>query len=122
MKISKEEILNQISSMSLVELVELIDAIEKKFGVSSINYSNVNSSNLKDKKEEKNEFDLFLKSIGSNKIAVIKSVRSFMNLGLKEAKDLVESSPVMLKEKMNKKDLDLFKKSLEDAGALIEIK
>ncbi len=124
MNIDKNKILDQISSMSLVDLIELIDAIEKKFGINSSEYM-FNSSrkdNVSKIKEEKNEFDLFLNSIGPNKIAVIKIVRNFLNLGLKEAKDLVESAPVLIKDKINKKDLDVLKKSLEDSGAVIDVK
>ncbi len=124
MNINKDKILDQISSMSLIDLIELINAIEKKFGVSSSDYK-FNSSekiNLKTVEEKKNEFDLFLNSIGNNKIAVIKIIRNFLNLGLKEAKDLVESFPVLIKEKINKKDLDILKKSLEDVGATVSIK
>ncbi len=124
MNINKDKILDQISSMSLVDLIELIDAIEKKFNINSSEYK-LNSSKNKDDvkiKEKKNEFDLFLNSVGSNKISVIKIVRNFLNLGLKEAKDLVESSPVLIKEKMDKKNLDVLKKSLEDVGAIVDVK
>ncbi len=120
---NKDKILEQISSMSLIDLIELIDAIEKKFGINSNEYKFTSSAeNVSKIKEEKNEFDLFLNSIGPNKIAVIKIIRSFLNLGLKEAKDLVESSPVLIKDKMNKKDLNILKKSLEDSGAVVDVK
>ncbi len=121
-KINKEEILEKISSMTLVEIVELIDAMEKKFGISSKDYQKNILNNEKSKKVEKNEFDLFLNDIGKNKIAVIKIIRSFLNLGLKESKDLVESAPVLIKEKIIKKDLDIIKKSLEDVGAVVLVK
>ncbi len=123
MKISNKEILNKISSMSLIEIVELIDLIEKKFGISSKNYelNNIDNKNKIDKIKKK-EFDLFLDSIGDNKIAVIKIIRNFLNLGLKEAKDLVESFPVLIKNKIQKKDVDLLKKSLEEVGAKVTIK
>ncbi len=122
MKITNDEILNKISSMSLIEIIELINAIEKKFGISSEDYKidNNNSSKIKEKKKE--EFNLYLDSIGENKIAVIKIIRNYLNLGLKEAKDLVESCPVLIKNKINKNDLDLIKKSLEEVGAIITIK
>ncbi len=121
--VNKDKVLEQISSMSLVELVELIDSIEKKFGIKSSDYKfNSSEKNVSEVKKEKNEFDLFLNSIGPNKIAVIKIIRGFLNLGLKEAKDLVESSPVLIKDKINKKDLYILKKSLEDSGAVVDVK
>ncbi len=119
---SKEDILNKISSMSLIEIVELIDAIEKKFGINSNDYQFGKISNQNQNIKEKEEFDLFLNSIGGNKIAVIKVIRNFLGLGLKESKDLVESCPVLIKEKINKKDLDILKKSLEDVGAEVLVK
>ncbi len=121
MQITKKQILEKIYSMTLLEIVELIDDLEKKFGISNI--QNFNTNNLdNNKKIKKNEFNLYLKSIGTNKISVIKIIRNFLNLGLKDAKDLVESSPVLIKEKMNKIDLDSLKNSLEEVGATIEIK
>ncbi len=123
MKITKEEIIEKIYSMSLIEVIELVDLIEKKFGIVKSDYNmSLNSLESSKRNEEKNEFDFYLKSIGSNKIAVIKVVRSFINLGLKEAKDLVESCPVLIKKNVNKKDLELFKKSFEEVGAVIEVK
>ncbi len=123
MKVNKEEILDAICSMSLIEIIELIDAIEKKFGITSANYKTLDTNNnLNEKVKEKTEFNLYLKSIGSNKIAVIKIIRSYLNLGLKESKDLVESCPILIKEKVSKKELDVISKSLKDIGAQIEIK
>ncbi len=122
MKITKEDILETISSMSLIEIIELINDIEKKFGITQSNYQNLNiSQNIKEKKE-KEEFDLYLKSIGNNKIAIIKIIRSYLNLGLKESKDLVESCPVLIKKDINQQDLQNIKKSLEENGAQIEVK
>ncbi len=123
MKNNNKEILDKISSMTLVEIIELINDIEKKFGINSINYqlnNDINENNIK--KVEKKEFDFYLNSIGNNKIAVIKIVRSFLNLGLKESKDLVESCPVLIKNKIQKKDSDLLKKSLEEVGAEVILK
>ncbi len=122
-QITKDQILDTISSMSLLEVIELIDAMEKKFGISNnVNLNYTSNDNVVIKKEEKNEFDLYLNSIGKNKISVIKIIRNYLNIGLKESKDLVDSCPVLIKEKINKNDLDILKKSLEDAGAIIEIK
>ncbi len=125
MQITKEEILERISSMTLIEIVELIDAMEKKFGIDSSSISvdlNKNNESLNKDNNKKTEFNLYLNSIGNNKISVIKIIRSYLNLGLKDAKDLVESCPVLIKEKVNLKDLELIKKSLEEVGAVIEIK
>ncbi len=123
MQITKKEILEKISSMSLTEILELINDMEKKFGVSSSDYQSNNILVEKEKKNtEKTDFDVYLKHVGNNKIAVIKIIRSFMNLGLKESKDLVESFPVLIKKKVNKKEVDILKKSLEEVGAVIEIK
>ncbi len=119
---NKEEILQKISSMSLTEILELISDIEKKFSISSSDYQVNSFSKDVQKEDKKTEFDVYLKNIGNNKIAVIKIIRNFMNLGLKESKDLVESCPILIKEKINEKDLNILKKSLEEAGAVIEIK
>ncbi|QJC34201.1 50S ribosomal protein L7/L12 [Enterobacteriaceae endosymbiont of Donacia cinerea] len=121
MSITKEQIIKAIESMSIMDLMELISSIEKKFGVSSI-INEKNNNQEKEEKEEQTEFNIYLKSIGKNKISVIKAVRSIMGLGLKEAKDLVESAPVILKESINKTEaLDLESK-LKISGAEIEIK
>ncbi|QCI19624.1 MAG: 50S ribosomal protein L7/L12 [Buchnera aphidicola (Brevicoryne brassicae)] len=122
MSITKEQILQAVSEMSVMNVVELIAAMEEKFGVSA-NMSISSNNNLeKDIHEEKTEFDIFLKVIGPNKVSVIKTVRSATGLGLKEAKDLVESAPTVLKENISKEDAESLKKTLEDVGAEIEIK
>lgn len=122
MSITKEQILEAVSEMSIMNVVELISAMEKKFGVSANISMQSNNNNEKKADEEKTEFDVFLKAIGPNKVSVIKSVRSATGLGLKEAKDLVESAPTVIKENINKKDAESLKKTLEDVGAEIEIK
>ncbi|QCI20200.1 50S ribosomal protein L7/L12 [Buchnera aphidicola (Brachycaudus cardui)] len=122
MSITKEQILNAISEMSVINVVDLISAMEEKFGVSASMPINSNNNNEKDLQEEKTEFDIFLKVIGPNKVSVIKTVRSATGLGLKEAKDLVESAPTVLKENISKEDAESLKKTLEDVGAEIEIK
>ncbi|QJC37419.1 50S ribosomal protein L7/L12 [Enterobacteriaceae endosymbiont of Donacia thalassina] len=122
MSITKEQIIEAIESMSIMDIMELISSIEKKFNVSSMITNEKINNQKKEEKEEKTEFNVYLKSIGKNKISVIKAVRSIMNLGLKEAKDLVESAPVILKESLNKEEaLDLESK-LKNSGAEIEIK
>lgn len=122
MSITKEQILNAISEMSVMNVVELISEMEKKFGVSANMSINTGNNNEQKTVEEKTEFDVFLKVIGPNKVSVIKSVRSATGLGLKESKDLVESAPTVVKENMSKNDAESLKKTLEDAGAEIEIK
>ncbi|MBZ2279345.1 50S ribosomal protein L7/L12, partial [Buchnera aphidicola] len=102
MSITKEQILEAISEMSITNVVELISEMEKKFDVSASMATNV--SNNTNTIEEKTEFDIFLKNIGPNKVSVIKTVRSATGLGLKEAKDLVESAPIVLKENISKED------------------
>ena len=105
MALSKDEIIEAIAALSVTEVVELVKAMEEKFGVSAA------------AAEEKTEFDVVLKEVGANKIAVIKVVRTATGLGLKEAKDLVESAPAKVKEGMPKDDADALVKSLADAGA-----
>ena len=122
MSITKEQILEAVSEMSVMNVVELITAMEEKFGVSASMSMNSNNNHEKDVQEEKTEFDIFLKVIGPNKVSVIKTVRSATGLGLKEAKDLVESAPTVLKENISKEDAESLKKTLEDVGAGIEIK
>jgi large subunit ribosomal protein L7/L12 len=121
MSITKEQILEAVSEMSVMSVVELISAMEEKFGVSA-DISKHSNNTHENSVEEKTEFDIFLKVIGPNKVSVIKTVRSATGLGLKEAKDLVESAPIVLKENISKEDAESLKKTLEDVGAEIEIK
>lgn len=129
MSISKKDILDVISNMTVMEVVELVEAMEKKFNIKSEDFSIGSSSekmsNNKNSIEntvEKTEFSLFMSNFGSNKIPVIKLVRSVTNLGLKEAKTLVESIPCLIKEKMSKEDAMKLKKQFDDIGALVEVK
>ncbi|NIH41021.1 MAG: 50S ribosomal protein L7/L12 [Buchnera aphidicola (Periphyllus aceris)] len=122
MSINKNEIINTVSKMSVIEIMELIKSMEKKFEVSSQPIINNNAQQETKKIIEKSEFDIYIKSIGKNKVSVIRAVRSLTNLGLKEAKDLVESAPTILKEKINKEEAESLKKTLETAGAEVEIK
>ncbi|CRK85926.1 50S ribosomal protein L7/L12 [Candidatus Providencia siddallii] len=121
MSITKNQIIDAVSEMSIMDIVELINMMEKKFGVSAA-AATVVSTNSIEIAEEKTEFDVVLSSIGTNKVAVIKTVRSATNLGLKEAKDMVESAPVTIKQGINKKDAESLKKSLEEAGASVNLK
>ena len=113
---SKEEVLEAISQMSVMDLVELISEMEEKFGVTAAAPVAVAAA------PEQTEFEVILQSIGDNKIAVIKAVRSISGLGLKDAKDLVEAAPKSLKESVSKDEADEMKKQLEEAGASVELK
>ena len=126
MAVSKEDILETISNMSVMEVVELIEAMEEKFGVSAAAPVAVAAGPAAGGEaaaaEEKTEFDVILASFGSNKVAVIKAVRGITGLGLKEAKDLVEGAPAPLKEGVSKDEAEGMKKQLEEAGATVEVK
>ena len=124
MAISREDVLNAISEMSVMDVVELIKEMEDKFGVTAAAPVAMAAAPAAAAaaEEEKTEFDVILKSFGSNKVAVIKAVRGITGLGLKEAKDLVEGAPKPLKEGVSKDDAENFKKQLEEAGAEVEVK
>lgn len=120
-----EEVLNTIADMSVMDVVELVKAMEEKFGVSASAVMAAAPAAAGDAgavAEEKTEFDVHLASVGSNKIAVIKAIRAITGLGLKEAKDMVESAPVAVKEGVDKATSDDLKKQLEEAGASVEVK
>lgn len=124
-KISQDEILQSIADMSVMELVELVKAIEEKFGVSATPVVAAPAAGAADEvaaAEEKTEFEVFLSDVGSNKIAVIKAIRVITELGLKEAKDLVDGAPGNVKADVPKEDAEKFKKQLEEAGAKVELK
>lgn len=125
MAVSKEDILDTISNMSVMEVVELIEAMEEKFGVSAAAAAVAVAAPGADAgaaAEEKTEFDVVMSSFGSNKVAVIKAIRGITGLGLKEAKELVESAPANVKEGVSKDEAEDVKKQLEEAGASVEVK
>ena len=122
MSITKDQIIEAVAAMSVMDVVELISAMEEKFGVSAAAAVAVAAGPAADAAEEKTEFDVILKAAGANKVAVIKAGRGATVLGLKEAKDLVESAPAALKEGVSKDDAEALKKSLEEAGAEVEVK
>jgi large subunit ribosomal protein L7/L12 len=125
MAVSKEDILETISNMTVMEVVDLISAMEEKFGVSATALAAPAAAPAEagaPAAEEKDEFDVVLTSFGANKVAVIKVVRAITGLGLKEAKDMVESAPSTVKEAANKGDSENLKKQLEEAGATVELK
>ena len=124
MALTKEDILNAIAEMPVMELVELIEAAEEKFGVEATAAVAVAgpAAGGEAAAEEKTEFDVILKSAGANKVAAIKAVRGATGLGLKEAKDMVESAPVAVKEGISKEDAEALAKELTEAGAEVEVK
>ena len=124
---SKQDILEAIASMSVLELSELISEMEEKFGVSAAAAAVAVAApgaagGDAGGAEEKDEFDIVLAGFGDNKVAVIKAVRGATGLGLKEAKDMVEGAPATLKEGVAKAEAEELKKSLEEAGATVELK
>ena len=123
---SREEILSAISELSVLELSELINDMEEKFGVSAAAAVAVAAPAAAAADaggvEEQTEFDVVLSSFGEKKVAVIKAVRAITSLGLKEAKDLVESAPTPIKEGVAKDEAEELKKQLEDAGGTVEVK
>ena len=123
MAVSKEEILNTISSMSVLELSELIKEMETKFGVSAAAAAvAAPAAAAAAPAEVKDAFDVILTAAGDNKVSVIKAVRAVTTLGLKEAKDLVEGAPQTVKEGVPKADAEKMKKELEAAGGKVELK
>jgi len=123
MSLSNEQIVDAIAAKSLMEVMELVKAIEEKFGVSAAApVAAAGPAAAAAVVEEQTEFNVILKSAGEKKVEVIKAVRAITGLGLKEAKDLVESAPATVKEAVNKDDSAKFKKELEAAGATVEIK
>lgn len=126
MAVSKEDILETISTMTVMEVVDLVEAMEEKFGVSAAAAVAVAAPAAAGGEaaavEEKTDFDVVLASFGDNKIAVIKAVRSITGLGLKEAKASVEAAPTPIKEGATKDEAEDIKKQLEEAGATVELK
>lgn len=122
---SKEDILEAIANMSVMEVVELIEAMEEKFGVTAaaaVAVAGAAGGDAGGAAEEKTEFDVVLASFGDNKVGVIKAVRGVTGLGLKEAKEAVEGAPTVMKEGVSKEEAEEAKKTLEEAGATVEIK
>lgn len=126
MVINKDDILEAIGTLTVLELHDLVKAFEKKFGVSSaveiVTNNTVNDVKNHNTVEEKTEFAVMLVEVGPNKVSVIKAVREVTSLGLKEAKDLVDSAPKLIKEGIIKTEADAIIKKLADAGAKMELK
>lgn len=127
MSLSKEDILNAISEMSVMDVVELVSAMEEKFGVSAqaavaVAAAPAGGAEGGAAAEEKTEFDVVLTAVGEKKVNVIKAVRAITGLGLKEAKGMVDGAPSSIKEGASKDDAEEAKKQLEEAGATVELK
>jgi large subunit ribosomal protein L7/L12 len=126
MAISRDDILQAISDMSVMDVVELIKSMEDKFGVTAAApvamAAAAPAGGGEAAAEEKTEFNVVMTSFGDNKVAVIKAVRAVTSLGLKEAKDLVEGAPSTIKEAVSKDEAATIKKELEAAGAKVDIK
>lgn len=126
MAVSKEDILETISNMTVMEIVDLISAMEEKFGVTAaaaVAAAPVAAAGGEAAAaEEKTEFNVVMTSFGDNKVGVIKVVRAITGLGLKEAKDMVEGAPSTVKEGVSKDEAETLKKQLEEAGAKVDVK
>ncbi len=124
MSLSNDQILEAIASKSLMEIMDLVKAMEEKFGVSAAAPVAVAAGPAAAAApvEEQTEFTVLLAAIGEKKVEVIKAVRAITNLGLKEAKDLVEGAPSTVKDGVSKDDAAKFRKLLEEAGAKVEVK
>lgn len=124
MAVSKDQILDTISNMSVMEVVELIEAMEQKFNVTAAAATVAVAAPAASAAaaEEQTEFDVVMTSFGENKVGVIKAVRTITGLGLKEAKDLVEGAPSTVKEGVSKAEAADIKKQLEEAGASVDVK
>ena len=122
MALTNEEILNAVAEKTVLELVELISAFEEKFNVSAAAVAVAAAPGAAAAAEEQTEFNVESTSFGANKVAVIKAVREATGLGLKEAKDMVEGAPAVLKEGVSKEEGEELKKKLEEAGATVTLK
>jgi large subunit ribosomal protein L7/L12 len=126
MAVSREEIVDALSNMSVLEVTELVSELEEKWGVSAAAPVAVAAGPAAGGEaaaaEEQTEFNVVMTSFGGNKVAVIKAVRTITGLGLKEAKDLVEGTPAAVKEGVSKDEAEEIKKQLEEAGASVEVK
>ena len=116
------DIISKVEGLTVVELAELVKALEEKFGISAAApVAAGGGAGAGAAAEEKTSFNVFLKAAGDGKLNVIKAVREATGLGLKEAKDLVDGAPKMVKENLKKEEADELKKKLEEAGATVEI-
>ncbi len=124
-EVTKAQILDAVSNMSVMDICDLVKEMEEKFGVSAqaaVAVAAGPAAGGEAAVEEKTEFDVFMKSFGANKINVIKAIRAITGLGLKEAKDMVESAPATVKEGVAKDEAEKIQKQLTEAGAEVELK
>lgn len=126
MAVTKEELLDTISNMSVIEIVDLVKMMEEKFEVSAAAVAPMmmapGAADGAAKQEEQTEFNVIMTSFGDNKVSVIKAIRTITGLGLKEAKDLVEAVPSPVKEGVSKDEAENIKKQLVEAGASVDVK
>ena len=127
MALSNEDLLKELSAKPIMEVVELVKMLEEEWGVSAaapvaVAAGPAAGGDAGEAAAEKDEFDVVMTSFGSNKVAVIKAVRTITGLGLKEAKDAVEGAPSAIKEAVSKDEAEEIKKQLEEAGATVELK
>jgi large subunit ribosomal protein L7/L12 len=125
MALSNEDLLKELSAKPIMEVVELVKMLEEEWGVSAaapVAVAAGPAADAGEAAEEKDEFDVVMTSFGSNKVSVIKAVRTITGLGLKEAKDTVEGAPSTIKEAVSKNEAEELKKTLEEAGATVELK
>ncbi|GGD12652.1 50S ribosomal protein L7/L12 [Halopseudomonas salina] len=122
MALTNEDIINAVSEMSVMQVVELIQAMEEKFGVSAAAAAGPAAGPAAAAAEEQTEFNVVLTETGEKKVNVIKAVRELTGLGLKEAKALVDGAPGTIKEGVSKDEAEAAKKTLEEAGAKVELK
>jgi large subunit ribosomal protein L7/L12 len=122
MSITNEQLMDHISNMTVLDMANLVKEMEEKFGVSAAPVAVAGGAAAGEAAEEKTEFDVVLAEAGAKKINVIKEVRGITGLGLKEAKEIVESAPKTLKEAVSKEEAEEMKKKLEAAGAKVELK
>ena len=126
MALSNAEIIDALEQKPLIEIVDLVKEMEEKWGVSAavatVAAAPAAGGAAAEAAEEQTEFDVIMSSFGANKVGVIKAVRAITGLGLKEAKDMVESAPATIKEGASKDEAEDLKKQLEDAGASVEVK
>jgi large subunit ribosomal protein L7/L12 len=122
-ELTKDQIIDAVADMSIMDVCDLVSAMEEKFGVSAAAAVAVAgpAAGAEAAAEEQTEFNVLMKSFGSNKIAVIKAIRVITGLGLKEAKDMVESAPATVKEAVSKSEAEDVKKQLEEAGAEVDL-
>ncbi|MBW2524205.1 MAG: 50S ribosomal protein L7/L12 [Deltaproteobacteria bacterium] len=125
-EVTHEQVVDYLSNLPVMKMAELVKELEDKWGVqaapAAVAVAGVGPAEAAEEKEEQTEFDVILKDIGAKKIQVIKAVREITGLGLKEAKELVESAPKAVKEQIGKDEAEETKKKLEEAGAQVELK